>query len=42
MASFQYWTLVPCNPPCVHGSCVDTNMCACEKSYEGDSCNTTD
>ena len=34
-------TLVTCNPSCVHGSCMDTNMCACEEGYKGDSCNTT-
>ena len=34
------YIIVTCNPPCIHGSCVDTNMCACGEGYKGDTCDT--
>uniref|UniRef100_A0A1X7V5I7 EGF-like domain-containing protein n=1 Tax=Amphimedon queenslandica TaxID=400682 RepID=A0A1X7V5I7_AMPQE len=30
-----------CVPPCAHGACVDTNVCACGEGYEGTTCNIT-
>ena len=35
-----YLFLVICNPSCVNGACVDTNVCACGEGYEGDTCDT--
>ena len=33
--------VVSCDPSCVHGVCVDTNVCVCGEGYEGPICNTT-
>ncbi|XP_019616866.1 PREDICTED: complement component C1q receptor-like [Branchiostoma belcheri] len=31
-------TCVHCYYPCVHGTCVDTNVCECEPGWEGHDC----
>uniref|UniRef100_A0A1X7TZR4 EGF-like domain-containing protein n=2 Tax=Amphimedon queenslandica TaxID=400682 RepID=A0A1X7TZR4_AMPQE len=29
-----------CDPPCVHGACVSTDVCACGEGYEGSTCDS--
>ena len=38
MLIFASFLLVICDPPCVHGACVSTNVCACGEGYEGSTC----
>ena len=32
--------LVICDPPCVYGACVSTDVCACGEDYEGSTCDS--